>query len=156
MEVKELSGWIRKAGKTQRVLEFQCPYIQDFYVDIAYANKFVLNQIREVAREVSTNLRTGQREERINDDKFRQEYSRHIIRGWRGLTFSKLSKIIPGIELKDKEDLNKEIPFSQEIALALLEVSIELESWVVDIAIGVENYSNIAERKEKEYENLKK
>jgi len=154
MESKDFAGLIRKAGKAQRTSEFSCPYIKDFKVEIAYASKFVLNQIREVAREIHGNPRTGQKEERINEDKLRDEYARQIIREWKGLTPSKLADILPGVEFKD-EDGARPIEFSHDVAVALLEASLEFEAWVIDIATEVKNFKHVAERQEELEENLR-
>lgn len=150
---KDFVALIKKAGKAQRSSEFLCPYIEDFFVEIAYASKFVLNQIREVSKEIHGNPRTGQREERLNDSKLRKEYAHHIIKDWKNLTPEKLNEILPGIDYP-KADKNKAIPFDQEIAVALLESSLEFESWIIDIATEVKNFKYIAEKQEKIEENL--
>ena len=150
---KDFAGLIRKAGKAQRSGEFSCPYIKDFKVEIAYASKFVLNQIREVAREIHGNPRTGQKEERMNEDKLRDEYARQIIRGWRGLTPTKLQDILPGVEFSD-DDGGRDIEFGHDVAVALLEASLEFEAWVIDIATEVKNFKHVAERQERLEENL--
>ena len=154
METKNLAELIKKAGKSKRVGEFKCPYISEFYVSIAHASKFILTQIREVARETWTNPRTREREEKFNDDKLRKEYSRQIVINWRGLTAEKLQHILPGLKIVGKENTD-DIPYSSVIAEAILEVSLEFENWAIDIATNVENYSHIAEEKGKELENLK-
>lgn len=159
MKPNELAEQIKKAGRAQRVIEFQCPYIPECFVSLVFANRFVLNQIREAAREVFTNPRTRLQEERFNDVKLRAAYAQQIIQDWKGLTYEKLQKLIPGLEVQDergekKIDLKEEIPFSAEIAVALLSESIEFENWVIEIASNVDNYSNIAEQKKKETENL--
>jgi len=154
MAPAELAGWIRKAGKAQRTLEFQCPYVKDFFVQITYASKFILTQIREVAREIWTNPRTREREEKMNDDKLRKEYAKQIIAGWRGLTVEKLSKFLPGIKIEGATSKDTEVPFEADVAVAFLEVSIEFENWVVSTATEVENYSSVAEQKKAEFENL--
>lgn len=148
----EFVGLIKKAGKAQRVGEFQCPYVKDFYVKIAYASKFVMNQIRDAAKEVVSNPRTREREERLNDEKLRKEYTRQLILGWRGLTVGTLAKIVPGA-ISDA-DQAKEIPFDIETAEAILEVSLEFENWVIDVATSVDNYTSLVEQKQKEAENL--
>lgn len=158
MKPNELAEQIKKAGRAQRVIEFQCPYIPECFVSLVFANRFVLNQIREEAREVFTNPRTRLQEERFNDVKLREAYARQIVQDWKGLTYGKLQKLIPGLEIKDENgkavDMNTEVPFSTEIAVALLSESIEFENWVVEIASNVDNYSRIAEQKKKETENL--
>lgn len=152
-KTKDFASLIRKAGKAQRTGEFSCPYIKEFFVEIAYASKFVLNQIREVAREIHGNPRTGAKEERLNEDKLRNEYARQIIRDWRGLTPEKLPDILPGLEYSDAEKV-KDIPFTHDIALALLEASLEFEAWIIDIATEVQNFKHVAEEQEKIEENL--
>ena len=151
---QDLAGLIKKAGSSQRVIEFECPFIRDFFVSIAYASKFILNQIREGARVMRSNFRTRDKEERFDDDKIRKGYCQHIIQKWRGLTGRKLQAIIPGLSVQP-EDLDKEIIFSSDVAMAILEVSLEMENWVLDVATNVDNYSNIAEEKRTELENLK-
>lgn len=159
MKANDLAEQIKKAGRAQRVIEFQCPYIPECFVSLVFANRFVLNQIREAAREVFTNPRTRLQEERFNDVKLREAYAQQIIQDWKGLTYEKLQKLIPGLEVKDENekavDLKAEVPFSAEVAVALLSESIEFENWVIEIASNVDNYSRIAEQKKKESENLK-
>jgi len=154
METKDFAGLIRKAGKAQRSGEFSCPYIKDFKVEIAYASKFVLNQIREVAREIHGNPRTGQKEEKMNEDKLRDEYARQIIRDWKGLTPAKLVDILPGLVEYNEDDKDREIEFGHDVAVALLESSLEFEAWIIDIATEVQNFKHVAERQEKAEENL--
>jgi len=151
---QSLGSLIRKAGKAQRTLEFKCPYVPDFFVNLTYTSKFVLNQLREISREVHTNLRTREKEERLNDDKLRKAYAQMIIRGWRGLTAKKLLYLLPDLEVA-KEDLEKDIVYTQEICVAILESSLEFEAWVIDVAMDLTNFQPVAELKEKEYENLK-
>ena len=155
MKPNELAQYIKKAGKEQRVVEFQCPYIPEFFVKIAYASKFAMNQIRDASKEAYTDFRRGREPiEKLNDEKLRNAYADWIIKGWRGLTLGKLSKLIPGIEAEREVEAEKDIAHSEDIAVALLENSIEFENWIIDIATNVENYSRIAEQKKTEEENL--
>jgi len=151
---KDFAGLIRKAGKAQRTGSFLNPDIKGFHVEIAYASKFVLNQIREVAREIHGNARSGQKEERLNEEKLRNEYARQIIRDWKGLTPEKLKEILPGVEF-GKDVANTQIPFSHDVAVALLEASLEFEAWVIDIATEVKNFKHVAVRQEELQDNLK-
>lgn len=153
-EQRNLAELIRKAGKAQRTGEFKFKLIEGFYATIAFASKFVMNQIREASIVTETNLRTNVIEETFDNDKLQEQYTLHLLKGWRGLTGQKLKNVIPGIGVAD-EDLEKEIPYDREIALALMEVSTEFENWVVGIATTVKNFTHVADRKEKELENLK-
>jgi len=157
MKPNEIAEYIQKAGKTQRIVEFQCPYILEFFVSLAYASKFAMNQILEVSKEISTDFRSGgrgQETERLNDEKLRNAYAEWIIKNWRGLTIKKLQTLIPGMKVEEKIDSNTDVPHSHEVAVALLENSIEFENWVISIATNLKNYTQIAEQKKKEFENL--
>lgn len=181
MKENELASFIKKAGKVQRVIEFECPYVTEFFVKISYANKFLMNQINDMASETSTDFRTNIPIERMNTEKLRDAYSRHITVGWRGLTIKKLQDIIPGLgvdltpervkelfpELKEEIEKAKgteafeeviqkvEIPYSPTLACVLFEVSLEFENWVLFTATAIKNYSKVADQKKKELENLK-
>jgi hypothetical protein len=153
MDNKKLAGMIRKAGKIQRTAEFECPYAKGFFVEITYASRMVLQEIRDASQEIGYNTR--EREERLNEDKLNNEYVDKIIQGWRGLTPKKLAKIIPGVDY-DENNADTEIKFSRDVALALLETSLDFNAWVVDTAGETENFSEINQKKDEEYENLKK
>jgi hypothetical protein len=156
--MSNVSDFIRKAGREQRIVEFKCPLTKDaeFFVKISYASKFILNQIRDASKESNMNYRTRTTEEHLDDDKMRREYARQIIRDWRGLTSGVIKQIVPGAKLL-VEGLGKDtdaVPYDIETAISLLEVSIEFENWVLDTATNIANFSQIAETKEKEYANL--
>jgi len=156
MENKDLAGWIQKGGKTQRVVESECPYIPGFHVKLTFVSKFLLGQIRDISREYWQNPRTGLREENFNEQKLREAYADFVISDWKGLTIGKLRKLVPALEVKGDVTEETDVPFSRDVVLALLEQSLEFENWVVSIATDIRNYSKIAELKEKEYQNLKK
>lgn len=150
---KSLAEMIRLAGKKQSVMEFKNPDIPEFYVKIAYASKFVMNQIAEVSREISSD-RMGKRIEKFNENTLREEYATKIIQGWTGLTAEKARGLIPALQYAEA-DKDRDIPYDVEMAMALIEASGEFENWILTICVEVSNYSNIAKQKDKEIENLK-
>ena len=170
LESKDIAGWIGKAGKTERTKEFEYPHILGFFVRISYGSKFVLNQIRELARDPKLST-MPQSQERLLEPKLNQGYARWITRDWRGLTLEKLEQIIPGVygealeqaELKagdqpvDVEMLkNAEVEFSESTATEMLDSSVEFSNWVVRLSGETKHYADTGEQKEKEYENLSK
>jgi hypothetical protein len=156
LKIEQIAGYIEKAGKSQRVVEVECPYVKGFFVKIAYLSKFLLNQISELARERSKNPRTGASESRFNEEKLREGYVNYIVLDWRGLTCANLQKLLPGLKVDEGQDLNKEITYDRKLAYSLLTYSIEFENWVVSVTNDIENYSAIGEQKKEEFENLKK
>jgi hypothetical protein len=161
IKMEEVAGFVEKAGKVQRVVEMECPYIPGFMVKVAYLSKFLLNQISEVAKERFKNPRTGSREDRFNEEKLRDAYSVYIVLDWRGLTFKGLRKLLPSLEFKNEQgdditvDENAAVPYDRKLVVALLNSSLEFENWVVNVANDLENFSMLAESKKAEYENLR-
>lgn len=173
---KDVASWIAKAGKTEQVKEFEYPYGSlGFYVMIAFGSRFILNQIRQLAAEPYTDRRTRTREEKLNDEKLQLGYAERIVKGWKGLTVEKLENFIPGtvdeaiaqyeeaakenpdIKVPSVEEIKSvEVEYSVETAAQVLGNSIDFMNWIVDIAGEAKNYAKVAERKEKEYENIKK
>lgn len=172
-EQKNIANWAATAGKAERIAEFKYPYADVFFVSIAYASRFVLNQIRQLAAEPYTDRRTRTREERLDDGKLQLGYAERIIKGWRGFNVGKLEKIIPGTldeaiasyeEAKKKnpelkvpsvEEIKKmKVDYSVQTAQTILSNSVDFMNWVVEIAGNAENYSAVAAKKKKEYENL--
>lgn len=173
-EQKDIASWASKAGKTERISEFQYPYIDGFFVQIAYGSRFVLNQIRQLAAEPYTDRRTKSREERLNDEKLQLGYAERIVKGWRGLTVELLDRLIPGtineavasFEEEAKKNPNVKVPpldeirkiiveYSIDTAMSILGNSIDFMNWVVEVAGDSDRYSEMAVQKQKEFENLK-
>ena len=174
-EQKDIALWAAKAGKTERIAEFQYPYIDGFYVQVAYGSRFVLNQIRQLAAEPYTDRRTRTREEKLNDEKLQLGYAERIVKGWRGLTVGSLDRLIPGtldeavIQYEEEAKKNPEfkipplteivetiVEYSITTAASILGNSIDFMNWIVDVAGDSDRYSEVATQKQKEFENLKK
>jgi len=153
MTSQELASLIRKAGEKERVNEFEFPEISGFRVKLAYASKMLMSQIREVARVVRKNFRTGRIIEDFDEEKLRDAYANYIVKGWKGLTVDRLRECIPGIKITGKRG-SEEIPYSVEVATALMDVSAEFENWIVEVAGDVHNYKDVAIKKKEQQENL--
>jgi len=174
LEKKDIGSWISKAGKTEQIKEFQYAYIKDFFVDVAHASRFTLNQIRQLAAEEYTDRRTRTKEEKLNEDKVNMGYAERIVKGWRGLTVKGLDELIPGtlaeaelqfaeqkkkdpeFKIPPREDILKvEVEFSVETAFEIITNSVDFMSWILDMSGNSEHYSLVAVKKQAEYENLK-
>jgi len=151
--IEELTQAIRKAAEAETVVEFEYPYISGLYFNIAYASKHLLQQILDGAKENYFNPKTRMQEERTNSAKFNRLAARQLVRGWKGLTVKSLKTLIVGLSTSASDDT--EIPYSEELAYALMDSSLDFQNWVVSVATDVSNFSNIAQTKAEQYENLK-
>lgn len=160
IKIEDVARFVEKAGKAQRAVEMECPYIQGFMVKIAYLSKFLLNQISEVAKERSKNPRTGAREDHFNEEKLREAYAQYIVLDWRGLTYAGLRKLLPSLEFKNEKgeqiviDETAPVNYDKKIVVAVLNSSLEFENWIVGVCNELENYTAVAIAKKEEFENL--
>ena len=115
---------------SDKIIEVEFPDSNSFYVNLAYLSRDKLVKIRNRSLVVKFNKRSRQREEEVDNEKFLEEYSREVIKGWRGLTIRELARIMP-VETSNA-NLDQEVPYTQEDALALLQGSPIFDQFVTD------------------------
>ena len=165
MENTDFVKYIKRAGKSERIKEFE--YVDGFFVKLAYASKFIWNQVSEAGRSTKPIPRGRREEERFDEQKLRKAYALRIIQGWSGLTVEKMDALIPGFfdvtkegllesgqTKTDEEILEIEIEYNEDTANTLVENSMDFDNWVFDTSRDTEKFQSVAERKQKEYENL--
>lgn len=113
-----------------KIIEVEFPDSDNFYVSLAYLSREKLVKIRNRSLVIKFNKRSRQREEEVDNDKFLEEYSREVVKGWRGLTIRELARIMP-IETAGA-NLDQEVPYTEEDALALLQGSPIFDQFVTD------------------------
>lgn len=113
-----------------KIIEVEFPDSNGFFVNLAYLSRDKLVKIRNRSLVVKFNKRSRQREEEVDNEKFLEEYSREVIKGWRGLTIRELARIMP-IETAGA-NLDQQVPYTEEDALALLQGSPIFDQFVTD------------------------
>lgn len=113
-----------------KIIEVEFPDSDGFFVKLAYLSRDKLVKIRNRSLVVKFNKRSRQREEEVDNEKFLEEYARETIKGWRGLTIRELARIMP-IETASA-NLDQEVPYTEEDALALLQGSPIFDQFVTD------------------------
>lgn len=114
----------------EKIIEIEFPDSDGFFVKLSYVGRDKLMKIRNRALVFKFNKRTRQREEEVDNDKFLEEYSREVIRGWKGLTIRELARILP-IDTTGA-DMDKDVPYSEDDALELLKNSTIFDQFVTD------------------------
>lgn len=113
-----------------KIIEVEFPDSDGFFVNLAYLSRDKLVKIRNRSLVVKFNKRSRQREEEVDNEKFLEEYARETIKGWRGLTIRELARIMP-IETANA-NLDQQVPYTEEDALALLQGSPIFDQFVTD------------------------
>ncbi len=133
---------------TDRTVEVEYPEIDGFFIQLAYVGREELTKISSRATKVQFSKVSRRREESLDDDKFLEEYSKKVIKGWRGLKIKHLEVLLP-VDLTNAE-VQDEVPYSEEEALDLLKNSVPFDQFITDTISDLETF-----RSEVKEENIK-
>lgn len=119
-----------------------------FHVQVTYYGKAQMTALFDRTKRVEFDPVTLTNREEIDREKFRKEYSRKVIRDWRGLTMDVLRKLIPLREDPNVPDAY-EVPCTDENRELLILHSIEFDRWLQTVCTSLDNF-NQARREEEE------
>lgn len=116
------------------------PGLPGFSVEVVNLSRKELTNLRKscTAEKFNRIGSTRLKEEVLNEEKFVQEFTRKVIKNWKGLTLEHLSTLLL-IDMGDK-DPNEEVEFSEENAKALVENSSEFDSWLNEVIFDLNNF----------------
>lgn len=120
-----------------KTAEIDFPGIEGFKVQISFMSREELIKIRKKA--TKTAWKNRQPTEEFNEDLFLQLYVGATVKGWRGLKLKYLSQFAP-VDLSAQKDLEKELEYTPENALALMKSSGDFDSFVTETATELENF----------------
>lgn len=108
-------------------------------VDLCYLGKSELLKLRKRSLKTNWDKKTRQPLEELDEDKFIQEYSKAVIKGWKGLKYRYLEELL----LVDIADLDPEgeLPFTLENAELLMTNSNAFDTWVTETVSELENFT---------------
>jgi hypothetical protein len=122
-----------------KTVEIEFPGMDGFAVKLTYLAREELLKLRSRAIKQVLNKRTRAYEEQLDNDKFLVEYSKAVIKDWKGLKYSYLNELL----LVDISDVNADdcLEFSSDNAELLLKNSGDFDSWVSDMLGDLENFT---------------
>ena len=114
------------------------PGYQGFVVDLCYLAREELVKLRKKCISTKFNRSTHQPEENLDEDKFIVEYTKSVVKGWKGLKFSYLEEFL----LVDVSDFKPDdtLPYTQDNAELLMRNSNDFDTWVTDVVGDLENF----------------
>jgi len=74
----------------------------------------------------------------LNDEKFVKEFSKATVQNWKGLKLEFLEDLLL-VDLKG-QDPKKELEYSEDNALQLVENSSEFDNWLNEVVFDLENF----------------
>ena len=114
------------------------PGLDGFSVEVANLSRKELNGIRKRCTTSKFDRKTRQINETLDEDKFVTEFSKAVIKDWKGLTIANLETLI--LIDTNNQDVEKEIEYSEENAEVLVTNSSEFDTWLNEVVFDLENF----------------
>ena len=124
------------------------PGLDGFEVELANLSRKELVALRKKCTQNKFNRKTRAFEESLDDEKFVKEFSMATVKGWKGLKLEYLEDLLL-VDLS-KQDPQKELDFSEENALQLVENSTEFDNWLNEVVFDLDNFRTKSVRENKE------
>ena len=122
-----------------KTVEIDFPGYTGFSVDLCYLAREELIKLRKKCINTKWNRKTHQPEEDLDEDKFLTEYSKAVIKGWKGLKYRYLEELL----LVDVSNLDPddELAFTLENAQLLMKNANDFDTWVTETLGDLENFT---------------
>ena len=124
------------------------PGLDEFEVELANLSRKELVALRKKCTQNKFNRKTRAFEETLDDEKFIVEFTSSTVKGWKGLKLEYLEDLLL-VDLSG-QDPQKELDFSEENALQLVENSTEFDNWLNEVVFDLDNFRTKSEGKNKE------
>ena len=124
------------------------PGLDGFEVELANLSRKELVNLRKRCVQNKFNRKTRAFEESLDDDKFVKEFTEATVKSWKGLKLNYLEDLVL-VDLGG-QDGNKEMPFSMDNALQLVENSSEFDNWLNEVVFDLENFRTSEQAKNRE------
>ena len=123
-----------------KTVEFDYPGCDGFTVSLCYLAREELMKLRGRCVTQVFNKKTRSYEEQMDDDKFLEEYTKAVIKGWKGfkLGFAKNMLLLGDLTPEDEE---KELEYGQENVEVLMKNSTDFDTWVTEQVGDLENFT---------------
>lgn len=109
-------------------VEVEYPGFDGFKINLAFMSRETLVNIRKKA--TKTSFKNRQPTEELDEKLFLKLYVSSAVKGWSGFKYEYLNQLVP-IDV-EPSDFDKELAYSEENALSLMESSPTFDSFVTD------------------------
>jgi hypothetical protein len=131
MELKKLmidtkAVWVDFAG------------LPGFKVEVANLSKKELTNLRKKCTTQKFDRKTRQAVESLDEDKFITEFTKAVVKNWKGLTLGHLETLLLiDMDGKDPEDT---LEYSEDNAETLVSQSTEFDTWLNEVVFDLDNF----------------
>ena len=119
------------------------PGMEGFEVELANLSRKELVNLRKKCTTNKFDRKTRAFNEELDEGKFLSEFTKAVVKGWKGLKLKYLEDILL-VDLSG-QDPEKEMDYSYENAKALVENSSEFDNWLNEVVFDLENFRSGSE-----------
>lgn len=119
------------------------PGLPGFEVEVVNLSRKELTSLRKRCITMKHNRSTRMPEETLDEPKFLSEFSKAVVKGWKGLTLENLQEILLIEVTPDR--LKDELPYSESNAKLLIESSTDFDTWLNEVIFDLDNFRTRAE-----------
>ena len=123
------------------------PGLDDFEVELANLSRKELIALRKRCTQNKFNRKTRAFEEVLDDDKFLEQFTDATVKSWKGLKLKYLEDLVL-VELGNN-DPEKEMPYTEENAIQLVENSNEFDNWLNEVVFDLDHFRSAEQAKAK-------
>ena len=121
------------------------PGLKGFEVEVANLSRKELTGLRKKCTTTKFDRKTRQAIEDLDEEKFITEFSRAVIKNWKGLTLEHLETLIL-VDIDD-QDPKSELEFTSDNAETLVSSSTEFDTWLNEVVFDLDNFRTGAKDK---------
>ena len=120
------------------------PGLSGFEVEVVNLSRKELTSLRKKCTGQKFDRKTRQIIEDIDEDKFVSEFTKAVVKGWKGLTLEHLETLLL-IDMAD-QDPKKELEYTVDNAETLVSSSTEFDTWLNEVVFDLDNFRTGSKR----------
>lgn len=114
------------------------PGLSGFEVEVANLSRKELTGLRKKCLSSKFDRKTRQVVETLDEEKFIVEFTRAVVKNWRGLKLEHLETLIL-IDM-DGKDPSEELDYTEDNAEILVNSSTEFDTWLNEVVFDLDNF----------------
>jgi hypothetical protein len=114
------------------------PGLSGFSVEVANLSRKELTSLRKKCTGQKFDRKTRQVVEQLDEDKFVTEFTKAVVKGWKGLTLDHLETLLL-IDMTGK-DGSEELDYTSDNAETLVSSSTEFDTWLNEVVFDLDNF----------------
>ena len=137
---------LKKLMVDTKAVWVEFPGLPGFEVEVANLSRKELTGLRKKCTTKKFDRKTRQAVEDLDEEKFIVEFTKSVVKNWKGLTLAHLETLI----LVDIEgqDPSQELDYNIDNAETLVSSSSEFDTWLNEVVFDLDNFRTRPERRD--------